>query len=69
MSNDGTTVGCLGLAWDTEQDFLRPALESMNLKKKVRGHKAAPERDLSNPDGIRRAFKDGEVLHPALHCS
>ena len=58
---DGITVGCLGLAWDTKRDSLGPALQSMNLKKKVRGQKAAPDRDLSNPDGIRRAFKDGLI--------
>ena len=60
-SNDGNTVGCLGLAWDTERDTLRPALESMNLMKKVRGQKAAPDRDLSNPTGIRRALTDGLI--------
>jgi hypothetical protein len=60
-SSDGGTVGCLGLSWATEQDLLGPALASMNLQKKVRGQKAAPDRDVTTSEGLRAAFKDGLI--------
>jgi hypothetical protein len=60
-SSDDRTVGCLGLSWATEQDLLGPALASMNLQKKVRGQKAAPERDVTTSEGLRSAFKDGLI--------
>jgi len=60
-SSDGRTVGCLGLSWDTELDVLSPALESMNLQKKIRGLKAAPDRDVTTKEGLRLALKDGLI--------
>ena len=60
-STDGRTVGCLGLSWDTESDLLSPALAGMNLQKKIRGQKAAPDRDVTTAQGLRAAFKDGLI--------
>jgi Pao retrotransposon peptidase len=60
-SADGQTVGCLGIAWQTQADTLSLAHQPMNLNKKVRGLKAAPDRDLSTAGEIRRAFQDGLI--------
>ena len=60
-STDSQTVGCLGLSWDTARDRLRPSISSMNLQRKVRGQKAAPDRDVTTADGLRAAFKDGLI--------
>jgi hypothetical protein len=60
-SSDGATIGCLGVSWKLEADQLSPAHPTMNLNKKVRGQKAAPDRDLSTPSEIRRAFQDGLI--------
>ena len=57
-STDSQTVGCLGLTWDTEQDLLSPSIASMNLQKKIRGQKAAPDRDVTTAEGLRSALKD-----------
>ena len=65
-STDGLTVGCLGLSWNTEADKLAPALQSMNLKKKIRGQKAAPDRDLSHADGLRAALQDGLITRAGV---
>jgi hypothetical protein len=60
-SADGSTVGCLGLAWDTQKDELSPQLDSMNMQKKIRGQKAAPDRDVSTKEGIATALNDGLI--------
>ena len=60
-SSDGRTVGCLGISWDTAQDKLCPSIASMNLQRKVRGQKAAPDRDVTTGDGLRAAFKEGLI--------
>ena len=60
-SSDGRTVGCLGLTWDTAQDQLSPSILSMNLQKKIRGQKAAPDRDVTTQSGLRSALKDGLI--------
>ena len=65
-SSDGVTVGCLGLSWDTSRDQLGPSITSMNLQKKIRGQKAAPERDVSTTEGLRTAFKDGLITRAGV---
>jgi hypothetical protein len=60
-SSDGATIGCLGVSWKLEADQLSLAHPTMNMNKKVRGQKAAPNRDLSTPSEIRRAFQDGLI--------
>ena len=57
-SSDGQTVGCLGLTWNTQQDFISPSISSMNLQKKIRGQKAAPDRDVTTAEGLRSALRD-----------
>jgi hypothetical protein len=58
---DGKTVGCLGLTWATEKDTLSPSIASMNLQKKIRGQKAAPDRDVTTAHGLRSAMKDNLI--------
>ena len=65
-SSDGRTVGCLGLSWDTAQDKLSPSIASMNLQRKVRGQKAAPDRDVTTGEGLRTAFKDGLITRAGV---
>ena len=65
-SSDGHTVGCLGLSWETARDHLRPSIASMNLQRKVRGQKAAPDRDVTTSDGLRSAFKDGLITRAGV---
>jgi hypothetical protein len=60
-SADGSTVGCLGLAWDTQRDELSPQLDSMNMQKRIHGQKAAPDRDVTTKEGIGTALKDGPI--------
>jgi len=60
-STDGKTVGCLGLSWDTTQDTLSPSVGSMNLQKKIRGIKAAPDRNVTTREGLTAALKDGLI--------
>lgn len=60
-SSDGVSVGCLGLAWHTKEDQLCPQIQSMNLQKKIRGQKAAPERDVTTRCGLIGAFRDGLI--------
>ena len=60
-SNDGRTVGCLGISWDTKADSFSPAIDEMNLQRKVRGQKAAPERDVTHSEGLRSVFQDGLI--------
>jgi len=65
-SADGRTVGCLGLTWDTEHDMLSPSIASMNLRKKIRGQKAAPDRDVTSLEGLRSAFKDDLITRAGV---
>ncbi|MBM3937816.1 MAG: hypothetical protein FJ333_04060, partial [Sphingomonadales bacterium] len=65
-STDGKSVGCLGLSWDTECDVLSPSIASMNLQKKIRGQKAAPDRDVTTADGLRSALKDGLITRAGV---
>ena len=58
-SSDGRTVGCLGISWDTAQDKLCPSIASMNLQRKVRGQKAAPDRDVTTGDGTTCGLQGG----------
>jgi hypothetical protein len=60
-SIDESTIGCLGIAWQTKSDRLGPAHQSMSLAKRVKGQKPAPDRDLSTESEIRRAFIDGLI--------
>jgi Pao retrotransposon peptidase len=60
-SSDGQTVGCLGLNWRTQTDTMGLAHQPMNLSKKVRGQKAAPDRDLTSAAELHRAFQDGLI--------
>jgi hypothetical protein len=65
-TNDGHTFGCLGLTWDTEKDVLSPGIASMNLQKKIRGQKAAPERDVTTAHGLRSAMKDDLITRAGV---
>lgn len=65
-SADGCTVGCLGVSWDTAQDLLSPGIKGMNLKKKIRGQKAAPDRDVTSAAGLRSAFKDDLITRAGV---
>lgn len=65
-STDGVAVGCLGLTWDTEKDLLSPSIGSMNLQKKIRGQKAAPERDVTTASGLRAAMKDDLLTRASI---
>jgi hypothetical protein len=63
-SSDGISVRCLGLTWNTRDDTMGLAHQPMNLNKKVRGQKSAPDRDLSLE--LRRAFQDGLISKAGL---
>ena len=49
-SSDNKTVSCLGMAWETKEDLLGPMMAPMNLQRKVRGQKAAPECDITTQE-------------------
>ena len=65
-SSDGKTVSCLGMAWETREELLGPMLAPMNLQRKVRGQKAAPERDVTTREGLASAFADGLITKSAV---
>jgi hypothetical protein len=52
-SSDGTSVSVLGSVWNTEADTLGLGHRPMNLEKKIRGAKAPPRVDVTNPEGLR----------------
>jgi len=60
-SADGHTIGCLGITWGTAEDRFSPAIGGMNMQKKVRGLKAAPDRDVTTRAGLSAAFNDGLI--------
>jgi hypothetical protein len=63
---DGRTVSVLGSMWDTESDLLGLGHKPMNLEKKVRGAKAPPKVDVTNPEGLRKAMAEDLVTRTSL---
>ncbi len=59
-------MSCLGLKWETEADTVRLGLNQMCLKKKLKGQKAAPERDVTSKEGLRCALKDGLISRAGI---
>jgi hypothetical protein len=55
-SNDGKTVGCLGLAWNTEEDTLSLAFSEDFFIKRLKGQKAAPDLNLKDPGVLDEAL-------------
>jgi len=62
---DGVSVGVLGMKWFTESDQLGLSYSPMNLEKKVRGAKRKAKLDVTNPEGIREAFRRGLITRAA----
>jgi hypothetical protein len=65
-SSDGKTVSVLGSVWDTASDQLSLGHKPMNLEKKVRGAKAPPKVDVTNPEGLRSAMAANLVTRTTL---
>ena len=55
-SSDGRTVGCLGLAWNTEEDTLSLAFSEDFFIKRLKGQKAAPDLNLKDPAVLDEAL-------------
>ncbi len=62
-SSDGTSVSVLGSVWNTEADTLGLGHRPMNLEKKIRGAKAPPRVDVTNPEGLRKAMAENLVTN------
>jgi hypothetical protein len=65
-SSDGTSVSVLGSVWNTEADTLGLGHRPMNLEKKIRGAKAPPRVDVTNPEGLRKAMAENLVTKTSI---